>query len=126
MIKSFGVPKDDIAFWVGITAASFALSQFTSGVFWGRASDRFGRKPTIIFGLVGTLITSLLFGLSKSVPQAIAVRCLSGLLNGNVGIMRTFVAEIVPEKHLQPTAFSLLPTVVSSRAPEGSGGSFDV
>ncbi|KAF8419927.1 major facilitator superfamily domain-containing protein [Tirmania nivea] len=109
MIESFHVAKDDIAFWVGITAASFAFSQFASGVFWGRASDRFGRKPTILIGLLGTLISSLLFGLSRSLPQAIAARCLSGLLNGNVGILRTFVAEIVPEKHLQPRAFSLMP-----------------
>lgn len=111
MIKSFNVPNDDIAFWVGITAASFPFSQFMSSVFWGRASDRFGRKATILFGLLGTLISSLLFGLSKSIPQAIAARCMSGLLNGNVGIMRTFVAEIVPEKHLQPRAFSLMPLV---------------
>lgn len=119
MIGSFNVPKDDIAFWVGITAASFSLSQFMSGVFWGRASDRFGRKPTILFGLLGTLVSSLLFGLSKSVPQAIAARCMSGLLNGNVGIMRTFVAEIVPEKHLQPRAFTFMPLVVSLKVPEG-------
>jgi len=116
MIKSFNVPKDDIPFWVGITAASFPFSQFTSSVFWGRASDRFGRKATILFGVLGTLISSLLFGLSKSVPQAIAARCLCGLLNGNVGILRTFVAEIVPEKHLQPRAFSLMPLVVSFKS----------
>lgn len=113
MIKSFDVPEDKIAFWVGITAASFAFSQFTSGVFWGRASDRFGRKPTILFGLLGTLVSSIFFGLSKSLPQAIVARCLSGLLNGNVGILRTLVAEIVPERHLQPRAFSLMPLVVS-------------
>ena len=119
MIKSFNVPKDDIAFWVGITAASFSFSQFTSSVFWGRVSDRFGRKATILFGLSGTLISSLLFGLSKSITHAIAARCLSGLLNGNVGILRTFVAEIVPEKHLQPKAFSLMPVMVSLRTPKG-------
>ena len=114
MIKSFGVTEDRIAFWVGVTSASFAFSQFTSGVFWGRAGDRFGRKPVLLFGLMGTLISSLIFGFSKSLPQAIAARCLAGVLNGNVGIMRTLVAEMVPEKELQPRAFSLMPLVVSS------------
>ena len=115
MIESFDVPKKDIAFWVGITSASFAISQFFSGVIWGRLSDRYGRKYTILAGLTGTLFSCLLFGFAKSLPVAIFARCVAGLLNGNVGIMRTFVAEIVPQKELQPFAFSLMPLVVSTK-----------
>ena len=112
MVQSFDIPKQDIAFWVGITAASFSFSQFTTGIFWGRASDHFGRKPTILAGLAGTLVSALVFGFAKSLPVAILARCMAGMLNGNVGIMRTIVAEIVPEKELQPVAFTLMPMVV--------------
>lgn len=38
-------------------------------------------------------------------------RALLGLMNGNVGIIRTMVAEMVPEKELQPRAFSVMPLV---------------
>jgi hypothetical protein len=38
-------------------------------------------------------------------------RGLLGFLNGNVGIIRTMVAEMVPEKELQPRAFSIMPLV---------------
>ena len=38
-------------------------------------------------------------------------RAFLGLMNGNVGIIRTMVAEMVPEKELQPRAFSIMPLV---------------
>jgi MFS family permease len=61
MVKSFGVPPEDISYYAGITAASFSLSQFFTGIAWGRASDKIGRKPVIIMGLLGTLTSLLIF-----------------------------------------------------------------
>ena len=111
MIESFNVPKADIAKWAGLTSAVFSLSQCLTGILWGRASDRFGRKPAIMSGMVCTMTSSLLFGFSRSLPWAIAARSMGGLSNGNVGIIRTTVAELVPYKHLQPKAFSIMPLV---------------
>ncbi|EEP76965.1 conserved hypothetical protein [Uncinocarpus reesii 1704] len=54
---------------------------------------------------------SIIFGLSKSLAMVILARACIGLGNGNVGITRTIVAELVPEKELQPLAFSLMPLV---------------
>lgn len=116
MIKSFGVPQKDISFYAGITGACFSFAQFFTGILWGRASDKYGRKPTILLGLLGTLTCLLLFGFSTSLAMAIFARTLSGLVNGNVcrpeikrksnrfdtvvqvGILRTTVAEMVPQK----------------------------
>lgn len=111
MIESFGVPKNKVARWAGITSAVFSLSQAATGIAWGRASDRFGRKPVILAGMFCTMLTSLLFGLSRSLPWAIVARSLAGAGNGNVGIIRTTVAEMVPWKELQPKAFSIMPLV---------------
>jgi Major Facilitator Superfamily len=57
------------------------------------------------------MITSVLFGFSKSLLWALATRSLQGACNGNVGIIRTMVAELVPQKELQPRAFSVMPLV---------------
>jgi MFS family permease len=43
--------------------------------------------------------------------MAITARALQGLGNGNVGILRTVVAELCPWKELQPRAFSIMPLV---------------
>ncbi|KAI8231785.1 hypothetical protein K4K55_006051 [Colletotrichum sp. SAR 10_96] len=113
MIKSFGVEQNDVARWAGITSAVFSLAQSCTAVPWGRASDRFGRKPTIIVGLLSTMVFFVIWGMSTSLPMAITVRAILGSGNGNVGIIRTMVAEMVPEKELQPRAFSIMPLVWS-------------
>ncbi|KAL9029576.1 MAG: hypothetical protein Q9196_002206 [Gyalolechia fulgens] len=104
MIESFGVPENEVGRWAGITAAVFSLSQAATGIAWGRASDRFGRKPVILAGMICVMSTGLLFGFSRNLPMAIVARSLAGASNGNVGILRTTVAELVPQKELQPRA----------------------
>ena len=111
MVQSFNVPTDQVAKWAGLMSAIFSLAQATTGIAWGRASDKFGRKPTIMLALFLTMITGVLFGFSKSLTWAMLARAAQGLCNGNVGIIRTSVAELVPEKELQPRAFSLMPLV---------------
>ncbi|KAK1837211.1 major facilitator superfamily domain-containing protein [Podospora conica] len=113
MIKSFGVDKKDVAKWAGLTGAIFSVSQSITAVPWGKASDRMGRKPIILIGLISTMICFMAWGMSTSLPMAITVRAIMGGGNGNVGIIRTMVAEMVPEKELQPRAFSIMPLVWS-------------
>lgn len=110
-MESFGVPENDIARWAGIASATFSFCQALTGLVWGAASDRYGRKPIILFGLFNTMWAMLLWGFSVNLPMAIAARALQGLTNGNVGILRTAVAELCPWKELQPRAFSIMPLV---------------
>ncbi len=51
---------------IGLLAATFAIAQFLFSPFWGRLSDRFGRKPIIAISLLGAAVASLGFGLSDS------------------------------------------------------------
>ncbi|KAF2090259.1 MFS general substrate transporter [Saccharata proteae CBS 121410] len=102
MIESFGVPKNEIAKWAGAASAIFSLGQCLTSIAWGRASDRYGRKTIILLGLFNTMLMSLLWGFSTSLPMALTVRALQGAGNGNVGILRTVVAELCPWKELQP------------------------
>ena len=106
MIKSFGIEKDKIGLWAGIVSATFSISQVFTAIWWGRLSDRIGRKPVILLGLLGTMISTLTFGFSTNLTMAIIARCCLGALNGNIGIIRSVVAELVGDnKELQSTAF---------------------
>ncbi|CEL09057.1 hypothetical protein ASPCAL12199 [Aspergillus calidoustus] len=111
MIESVGVPKAEVAKWAGLTTAISSFAQAFMAVYWGTASDRFGRKPIILLGLTFTMIFSLAFGLSKSLAMLVSCRGMIGFMNGNVGIIRTAVAEMVTDKELQPRAFSVMPMV---------------
>ncbi|KAJ5545881.1 MFS transporter [Penicillium frequentans] len=111
LIQHVGVPKPEVAKWAGIVSAVASVSQAIMAVPWGALSDYIGRKPVIVSGLFCTMILSILLGMSSSLTMVLVTRALAGLMNGNVGIIRTMVAEIVPERELQPRAFSIMPLV---------------
>ncbi|KAJ6256388.1 Major facilitator superfamily multidrug transporter [Drechslerella dactyloides] len=115
MVSYFHVASNDgeIAMWTGSTIAAFAFAEMLTGILWGNLSDRIGRKPVLVSGLLGTGLSMLLFGLAPSMPLALAARALGGLLNGNVGVIQTTVAELVPKREYQPRAFSIMPFVWS-------------
>jgi MFS family permease len=61
---------------------------------WCLVSNRFGRRTILLTGLLGSAISIILFGLSKSLIWAVIARSLGGLLNGNLPIARTYVGEL--------------------------------
>lgn len=116
-LKSFTLPNGEapsdstVARQAGVLAAAFTGAQFLTAIMWGRLADSetFGRKRVILIGLLGTAVGSLGFGFSKSFAAAVFWRCLGGVLNGNIGVMRTMISEIVREKKFQSRAFLLMP-----------------
>lgn len=101
-LKSFDPSLADsaIAAQAGILQGSFTAAQFVTAILWGRVadSDWGGRKMVLLIGLLGTCFSCVGFGFSTSFLQAAIFRTLGGALNGNVGVMRTMIAEIVQEK----------------------------
>lgn len=112
-LKSFdpSLPDSTISAQAGILQGSFTAAQFLTAVWWGRLADAecMGRKRVLLIGLLGTCISCLGFGFSRSFVTAAVFRTLGGVLNSNVGVMRTLVAEIIVEKKYQSRAFLLLP-----------------
>ncbi|PYH87593.1 hypothetical protein BO71DRAFT_454589 [Aspergillus ellipticus CBS 707.79] len=112
-LKSFdpSLPDSTISTQAGILQGSFTAAQFLMSVWWGRLADAewMGRKRVLLIGLFGTSISCLGFGFSKSFVTAAVFRTLGGVLNSNVGVMRTMIAEIIEEKKFQSRAFLLLP-----------------
>ncbi|CAG8983517.1 hypothetical protein HYALB_00004318 [Hymenoscyphus albidus] len=110
-MKSFdqSLPDSTIASQVGIIQGAFAAAQLCTAMLWGRESDIRGRKTIILFGLAGTALSCTGFGFSATFAQALIFRSLGGALNGNVGVMRTMVSEIIREKKFQSRALLILP-----------------
>ncbi|EFM12882.1 major facilitator superfamily MFS_1 [Paenibacillus curdlanolyticus YK9] len=75
------------------SAVSFLLSPL-----WGGLSDRIGRRPVILIGVLGFAVSFLLFGLaSDSLPLMYASRILGGLFSGAVtSVIVAYVADITP------------------------------
>ncbi|KAI9786546.1 MAG: hypothetical protein M1816_007870 [Peltula sp. TS41687] len=113
MISSFHITEDErhIAIYAGMVTSAFTFAEFSAGVFWGRLSDRIGRKPVLISGLAGTGLSMLVFGFARNLPVALLARALGGLLNGNIGVLQTTVAELITVKEHQPRAYSIMPFI---------------
>ncbi|KAI8327945.1 major facilitator superfamily domain-containing protein [Choanephora cucurbitarum] len=112
MVRDFHVTDEkSVGYYVGLITSCFALSQLLTGIHWGMLSDRIGRRPVILQGLVGTITSILLFGLSRSFVWALLSRSLCGLLNGNIGVLKSMVSELTidHQPHQRAQAFSLLP-----------------
>ena len=54
---------------VGALSTSYALMQFLMGAFWGRQSDRRGRRPILLMGIIGFSISFFLFGIVADIGR---------------------------------------------------------
>ena len=82
MVKDFHVgDRSSASFWAGIFISSFALAEAVTGLAWGGVSDRIGRKPVLLVGCAGTLISLLIVGFSTNFWLALAGRILGGFLS---------------------------------------------
>ncbi|KAJ2889732.1 hypothetical protein IWW38_004533, partial [Coemansia aciculifera] len=122
MIEGFGIadsPKD-ISYYASMLFVSFSISQTMTVMYWGRISDRIGRRPVLIVGLVGTLAVSLLFGVCKTFTAALLVRVAAGVLAGNSAVMKSAMAEIADDTN-RSRMMALLPLTWNFGSMVGSG-----
>ncbi|RYP54662.1 hypothetical protein DL768_000598 [Monosporascus sp. mg162] len=113
MIEDFHITEDKskISFYAGMVTSAFTFAEFVTGLFWGRLSDKIGRKPVLLTGLIGTALSVLIFGFAPNLTVALIARAVGGLLNGNMGVLQTTVAELVTVKEHQPRAYTIMPVV---------------
>ncbi|MCJ7735815.1 MAG: MFS transporter, partial [Anaerolineae bacterium] len=65
----------------------------------GRLSDRYGRRPMLIFSIAGTVLSFALLGLAKTLPMLFLSRILDGLLGGNIALARAYITDVTDESN---------------------------
>ncbi|MGE3975744.1 MAG: MFS transporter [Bdellovibrionales bacterium] len=83
-------------FEVGALMGIYSLMQFLFSPYWGRLSDRIGRRPVIILGLIGTGIAHIAFAFSTELWMLYATRAFAGLFGGNISTAMAYVADVTP------------------------------
>lgn len=79
---------------VGALFTTFAIVNLPACVILGGLSDRNGRRPVLLFSLLGEVVAYLLMAFASSVPWLFSSRALAGATAGNVGAARAYLADV--------------------------------
>ncbi len=82
------------AFFGGLLAAGYAGLQFLAAPWWGRLSDRIGRRPVILWSLLGSVLAYSLWAFTASFAFFALSRLCAGVLSGNVSAASAAVADM--------------------------------
>lgn len=80
----------------GLLMSVYSLMQFIFSPFWGRLSDRYGRKPILISCLVGETASYVLFAVSRDLTWLFVARSLAGFFGGSISTASAYISDITP------------------------------
>ncbi|WP_410005580.1 MFS transporter [Aequorivita nionensis] len=90
---------DLINFHIGLLTSIYPFFQLLFVVVWGKLSDKYGRKPIIICGLIGFVIMQLLTGLATSLTMLYVARIFGGIFTSAViPVSNAYLSDITSEK----------------------------
>src|SRR5262249_3032123 len=92
---------------VGMLFASFSLAQLVASPVLGHWSDHWGRRPVLIFSLLGTVVSFVMLALAHSLMVLFAARVVDGLSGGNITTARAYIADVTDESN-RAKAFGML------------------
>ncbi|MDP1571390.1 MAG: MFS transporter [Vicinamibacterales bacterium] len=79
---------------IGLLGSVFSLMQFVFSPIWGRWSDRIGRRPIILMGLVGSAVSYLALAQAESLALIFLARVIGGIAGANVPTAQAYIADI--------------------------------
>lgn len=111
LIREIGITRGDdaaVGYYVGLIDSLFYLAQAPTVLGWSRLSDHIGRKPVLLIGLTGACISMICFGFSTTFWSLVMSRCMWGVLNGNIGVMKIVMGELTDSTNMAK-GFALIP-----------------
>lgn len=80
----------------GLLLAVYSAMQFFFSPFWGKLSDRFGRRPILIFCLFGEGLSYLLFAYARSLEVLFIARIFAGFFGASLSTASAYISDITP------------------------------
>ncbi len=83
---------------LGVLLAAYSAAQLIASPILGSLSDRWGRKPMLVFSKLGTVLSYGIFAYAGSYEWLLASRLLDGFTGGNISVARAYIVDITDEK----------------------------
>ena len=81
-------------FLAAALASCFSLMQFLAVPFWGRLSDRVGRRPVLLWSIAGSSLGMVFLGVAQTLPLLFLARLFSGFATANIAVAQAYIADI--------------------------------
>ena len=78
---------------VGVLIAAFSVAQLASAPLWGKVSDRYGRRPALLAGLLVSAVAYVIFAYAGTIWLLLVSRIVQGLGGGTIGVVQAYVAD---------------------------------
>jgi len=91
------------AFQVGLILSIFSICQLFASPITGKLSDRFGRKPLLLFSQMSTFIGFFLLGIASNVWILVLARLVDGLLGSNMTVSQAYISDVTNPKYRTKT-----------------------
>lgn len=99
LVSSYSNNPADQAYWYGLVAFSFGVSNFLASPVLGALSDQYGRRPVLLLGFMGLGLSFFGAALAPTLWGLIVARTLGGAMQANAAIANAYVADITePDK----------------------------
>jgi DHA1 family tetracycline resistance protein-like MFS transporter len=83
---------------IGLLFASFSVAQLLSSPVWGTLSDRYGRKPFLLLGLLGAAAGFVIMALAPSLEWLFIARLVDGACGGMIATVRAYLSDVLEER----------------------------
>ena len=97
----------DVGFYSGLLVSTFFFTQFITSLLWATVAEKHGRRIVLFLSLLGGSLTCALFGTSKTLKQAVAIRLMQGVFGGAIGVARGCV-PIISDPSNEGRAYAIL------------------
>ena len=96
LLPFYGQTLDAPPWQVALMFSAYSLGQFFAEPFWGRLSDRIGRKPVLLITVIANALGYLMLAFAPNIWLAIGIRLFTGLGAGNIATVQGYVADVTP------------------------------
>ena len=94
LVGQFTTDPSQQAWWYGVVAGAYAVSQFMASPLLGALSDRYGRRPVLLLGFCGVALNFFTTAMASALWMLVASRIVGGAMQANAAVANAYVADI--------------------------------
>jgi DHA1 family tetracycline resistance protein-like MFS transporter len=94
LVGEFTASRELQSYWYGALVVAYGLMQFFCAPLLGALSDRFGRRPLLLWSLLGLGTHFLLLALAPSLPLMLAARIVGGAAGASFAVANAYASDV--------------------------------